>query len=222
MSSHGPLSLTSLPLEILQAILSFSCDGIVLRDIVLSSSSFYRAYSAAPQSILRNVVRNELSEGVVPDAIAVVQAFSIPPSNESLIRAFLESLHHGPPWTPEAWSLMQSVRLSRINRSVKYFADDFSSTLVANPITGILDENPAPLTRMERNRIERAFFRYELYCTLFQDQKSRPDSYYQRLLFLNKFAAWENEQLACVYEYLRRKLAIRENPFGGSYLIAED
>ena len=124
MSSSEPVSLTSLRLEILQAILSFSCDGFTLRDAVLSTLSFYRAYSATPKLILRNVVRNELSEGVVPDAVAVVQAFRIWPE-----------CYHGPPWTTEPCSLMELVRLSRINRSVQYFADDFSLTLVANPIT---------------------------------------------------------------------------------------
>ena len=211
MSSREPVSWTSLPLEILQAILSFSCDSITLRDAVLSTPFFYRAYSAAPKLVLRNVVRNELSEGVIPDAVAVVQASCIPPQDDTLKQAFLERLRRGPPWTPEPLSLIESVKFSSINRSVRYFADDFSSTLVANPITGILDENPAPLTRTERDRIERAFFRYQLYCTLFPDQESRPDPSPQRRLFLDKFAAWENEQLACIYDYLWRKLTIRKN-----------
>lgn len=52
-------------------------------------------------------------------------------------------------------------------------------------------------------RIQRAFYRFEVYCNLFQNPE-RFDFREQRDIFFLKFSDWENEQLACMYDYLFR------------------
>ena len=60
------------------------------------------------------------------------------------------------------------------------------------------------------DRIERVLYRYKLYCNMFGKKHTDGRLHSRdrrRMFFLNKFAAWENEQLATIYEYLFRKLS---------------
>ena len=55
-------------------------------------------------------------------------------------------------------------------------------------------------------RIERSFYTFEIYCSLFGKSRSRLSLNDQLDLFFNRFAPWENEQLACVHDFLLDEL----------------
>ena len=70
----------------------------------------------------------------------------------------------------------------------------------------------APLSNVEEGRIQRAFYRYELYTQIFSSDMEYngeklwelpSDSYF----FLKKYQHWEIEELACVANYVRSLLS---------------
>ncbi|KAL9122316.1 MAG: hypothetical protein Q9187_001125 [Circinaria calcarea] len=219
--------LLSFPTELAQAILFHAPDFISLRALTLSSPFFYRAFLTAQKLILNKVLSNEFraSRTILPDALTTFTSARLSLQSDSQIRddqikSFLLNLH---PITalPEIWSLSDFWALSTTHDHVKYFANDFAITLSANPLTGASHEVPSALTPTEMDRVERALYRYELYCNLFgknhgygrldwPDQR-RPDFRDQQRMFFGKFAPWENEQLATIYEYLVRKLSTAFN-----------
>lgn len=103
------------------------------------------------------------------------------------------------------------------------FSEDHRPT---NPVTTYISnpENPSyPPSHAEMNRIERSFLRFELYCNLFamqspsQESAERFSQEEQRDIYFKHYVSWENEQLACVHDYLFRRLSI---PF--NYLALHD
>ena len=206
----------SLPVELLQAILSQSRDSFSLRALALSTTSFYRAFLATRSSILLAVLHNEFSEGTLRAALLTLASARLRPHIGDSIQKLLAQFQSGAALIPDSWSLSDSLELSRLRHDVGYFARDFSSTLCTNLVTGLPEENQLVLTSTEMDRIERAFYRFELYCNLIRDGAVRSISSLEaqeiRTLVVDRFLPWENEQLASVYEYLWWKLSIRMLP----------
>ena len=213
MTHPSSLSLESFPTELVQAILSYASDAVSLRALILSGASLYRAFLAVQNLILKDVVRNEFRASILPHALAILTSahFSLQRDDQIQSDQIEDSLlhFHHVAALPETWSLSESLALSTVRDYVKYFATDFASALSANLLMGVSDEGPIALTRHEMNRIERALYRYELYCNLFgkNNTQCRFDFHDQRRLFFGKFAPWENGQPATIYEYLFQQLS---------------
>ena len=69
-------------------------------------------------------------------------------------------------------------------------------------------------TRQELRRIERALYRFEIYCDLFREIPNERSSTIpsainseQSQLFFAKFAPYENEQLGCIHDFLVRAIS---------------
>ena len=70
-------------------------------------------------------------------------------------------------------------------------------------------------TRQEICRIERALYRFEIYCNIFRESpKAQYSSVYgeQKRLFFSNFAPWENEQLGCIHDFLARVVSPGQLP----------
>ncbi|MCJ1435883.1 hypothetical protein MMC27_005259 [Xylographa pallens] len=86
-------------------------------------------------------------------------------------------------------------RLVESNLDPKVYDDNFS------------DEG-TDLSRTEISRLQRAFYRFEIYRKLFPFNTSTVQLYpilnaaHQAYLFISNFPDWEREELACVYDYL--------------------
>ncbi|EEQ31278.1 conserved hypothetical protein [Microsporum canis CBS 113480] len=117
-------------------------------------------------------------------------------------------------------SLSEAVALEDYNRLVNNFARDFARrALSKHPITRVEEKCPWPVTERESYRILRAFYRFELYWKLFQGtEKPRGERHRQLTiplkdhskLFFDRFAPWENEQVACIQDFLLRLIDERE------------
>ena len=107
------------------------------------------------------------------------------------------------------WSLRTFAELSGRVRHVKYFTQEFVRTLESCPLRpdGISLEEPISLTHSEVNRIERAFYRYEVFCNICHLHCGTENPVEQKQMFFSKFAPWENEQLVSVYEFLQERLS---------------
>lgn len=84
--------------------------------------------------------------------------------------------------------------MSNLNSCVEHFAAGFVAEILNQHSAFACIEAPqaCPLSRNEITRIQRTFYRFEVYCNLFRDlelSKVRE----QRDLFFFKFSHWENE-----------------------------
>lgn len=103
--------------------------------------------------------------------------------------------------------MADALRLATFHDTVTYFARRFEQDA--------LEEQPRLRSAglrpefMERNRFERAFYRFELYRIIIT---RNPPTMRQELrdLFFSFFSTWEIEQLACVRDYLIRLVAERK------------
>ncbi|KAI9780859.1 MAG: hypothetical protein M1839_006486 [Geoglossum umbratile] len=104
------------------------------------------------------------------------------------------------------WTPADALAASKLHFYVHSFAMKFASTALSK-IPSRYGQQPPP-TRQELERIKRALYRFEIYRNIFP-----PRSYKSHVanvdgtemlnkVFFSKFAPWENEQLACIYDFL--------------------
>ncbi len=197
-----------LPTELVQVILLYATDAFSLKNLAQCCSSFHRAFLANQDSILQIVLRNEISADVLPDALVTFASarlllgvdFKILPCVPHEERDYLRDLRQIAELGPVSWSMPKALAISKLHRDVDFFASEFAATLTTSPIISITSNGSKALKPKEIERIERSFYRYELFCNLLR--KGDLDTEDKCRQFFNKFAPWENEQLASVYEYL--------------------
>ncbi|TVY73585.1 hypothetical protein LSUE1_G006855 [Lachnellula suecica] len=191
-----------LPVETQQAIMLALPDAESLKSLALSCRSLFGAFKDAELLVTRQVVLNEIASGVLPEAVAVLEASFTTTWDRSSVQGFM-SRHFDARITPSRnWTLSDALSVTKIQSHISYFAEDFflkSSSMQS------FGSHVLPLSENERLRIDRAFYRFEIYCNLFRDFKNPLFALSeQRVVFFSRFSPWENEQLACVHEYLLR------------------
>ncbi|KAI9751213.1 MAG: hypothetical protein M4579_006161 [Chaenotheca gracillima] len=180
--------------------------------------AFYRAFTAAKPLILASVLESTIHVDALPDALAALQASKLarlhkvredqyakrgPHNDDADIRqqitSFLDDYRsrrerHSPAWRKRQPSI---GRGSYFKTSDPHEGDSL-----------IVD----PLSMTERGRIQRAFFRFEIFRKIFPargthsrikplfDERSQSD------LFLPNFHPWEIEELICICQYLIRTI----------------
>lgn len=207
-----------LPTELVQAILSQTSDAFSLISLAQCCSSFHRAFLADQDRILQTVLRNEIAADVLPDALTTFASarllhgveLTTSPSTPNRERDYLSDLRQLAERGPVSWSISKALAISDLHGNVDFFSSEFASTLQANPFTGITHKCAIALTSREIHRIQRSFYRYELFCNLFRNGAMSSEDSCRR--FFIKFAPWENEQLASVYEYLFNRLSTGRIP----------
>ncbi|KAK2757965.1 hypothetical protein FQN54_004371 [Arachnomyces sp. PD_36] len=218
---------STLPIEIRQAILCAMPDLLTFHLALETFKSLRQAFLANHSSICNSFIPSVFPSRVLPDLLALSESTqfnpwrkerrrSDDPWNEERV-ADLMRRHYGQPLPRDIqWTYADIARISGIQEHINFFIDDFAST--ANSARPNGDGNqPQPLTRNERSRIEVAFFRFELYCNLFRQRgvyTSGGRETHERIeeghwkLFFDFFSPWENEQLACVHDYLADKVVV--------------
>jgi hypothetical protein len=206
MPTQSPLQ--RLPMELKQMILSTLSDVSALKSTALTCSSFYSAFTSAEASITTHVLTNQLGIDILPEAIATLESQATSWTDQGVydfLRKHLRS--RSPPPKHQLWTLSQALQLGILNRCVQTFTEWFVSQALSQPSgPGKLDHVPSyPPSHMEIARIQRAFYRFEMFCNLFRRAVDMDlQNYEKRLMFLRHFSFWENEQLACVHDFLTR------------------
>ncbi|KAH6669044.1 hypothetical protein B0J14DRAFT_156039 [Halenospora varia] len=188
------------------------------------------AFLGSPALITRKVLSNEITTDVLPEAFAVFETATrkeIPGDNhdgnrpqEDISDTEQVLLRHAkkrqPP--PRELNLAQASWMSDMHRHVRYFAADFAAEALTNLQNSPYAANspPAPANQADISRIERAFYRFELFCNTYKPRRLRfgnrsAVSRNMQLRVANKYTPWENEQLACISDYLIRKITIPWN-----------
>ena len=84
--------------------------------------------------------------------------------------------------------------------------DFCQAALSRHPLSNEKEANISPLSTNETRRISRAFYRFELFCTIFSlaeiGVEPDLDCMDKCHLFLENFPVWEREEIACIRDYI--------------------
>ncbi|KAH6651332.1 hypothetical protein F5144DRAFT_559149 [Chaetomium tenue] len=217
-----------MPLHLLSLVLSQLDSTPSLASAIFSHSSFYAAFYEDRDRIIRAILRRQISPEIEPYAFAAyLAATTLGRSDPEEISEFLYQhvarvFERGA--STEATSvedlvgksgpinLSRANTLSRTHTIVNYFTRGFirDTRTLASKELGLKLEGTAAASSDEVFRINRAIYRYLLYCNLFRQPY---DKYVNRagsplrFYFFRLFAPWVNEQLACVHDYFERVLS---------------
>jgi hypothetical protein len=191
-----------LPVEARQGIMCAITTVDSLRSMALACSSFFHAFQDAEVLITTQVLLNEVGLDVLPEAVAVLESSRTNSWSRQKAADFISRHLHNRTVPPLSWTLSDALSVSKFYHHVHFFTADFATkTLASVPC----EREAAPLSQAEIARIERAFYRYEIYCNVFRDYKHPLYSLEeQKEKVFSKFSPWENEQLACIHDYLFR------------------
>lgn len=210
----------SLPPELAPAILSQAPDAPTLKNLILSGPSFYHGFFATPKQIIKSVLLNEFGPELLPEALATYNSLRLPRIEFDSVREDLLLAIRNTWEMPDNWTLSDSLALSKILSDVEYFTSEFSIAW-SHPPKGTITTDEEPITQTEKQRVRRAFFRFQFYCNLFQRHEGRPGPDARKQIFFDQFAPWELEQLATIYDYLLERLSIGRLYLSKSKYLAE-
>ncbi|KAH8156028.1 hypothetical protein CIB48_g12219 [Xylaria polymorpha] len=216
-----PLELVQLPLELIQRILS-CLDFDSLCNAVLSCRFLFNAFKGAETLITGEVLLQHIDYDVLPEAILVNKSWGL------FSCEYWDQLDHdvvmaGRVWNgsfpfcdpieleemlgrresaPTKWTLADAFPLVQFHEIVSYFATRFAREALKKQPRLLETGEPE---HEELCRIERALYRFQLYCNLVvPPPQIRCSDLRGDFQFFSYFATWENEQLACIHEYLVR------------------
>ncbi|KAI1272147.1 hypothetical protein F5Y07DRAFT_380696 [Xylaria sp. FL0933] len=200
-----------LPVELIQRLLSY-LDLNSLRNAALSCRFLFNAFKGAETLITSKILFQHISPSVLPEAILVNKSRSLgePSISKGLeFAAFLDTREPA----PTKWSFADAWPLVQFHEKVSYLAARFASEA--------LEKQPRFLPAGEPDhdetcRFERAIYRFQLYCNVVGELFPITENELGKMYF-DHFSTWENEQLACVYEYFVRLIA---KPF--NYFVEHD
>ncbi|KAF2762333.1 hypothetical protein EJ05DRAFT_497187 [Pseudovirgaria hyperparasitica] len=184
-----------LPVEVLQIILSNLPDVLSLRSSMLVCRRFLAAVRGAEILTTTTVLFKQMDD-VLPEAHIAQEALRLKPCTEDQVQAFITTHLENRQLPPKAWTLKDAVAVANVHVCVSELASQFINT-AATKFPGC---NYRPATRTEETRIQRAMYRFEIFCNLFRGFENPAPTQTWDAFFL-KFSPWENEQLACVHDY---------------------
>lgn len=204
--------LENLPFEIQQLILTQAPTFDTLRALVHASPQLHRVYAEDRTRILRAFVEQSL-DGILFDAHAVCLSGSDQfqqTRGEPMIWDFLHSYQHRRMTVAASdlaaqLDLEDLIQLARFHRSViEPLTERYAIWALA-----ALSSSPkhCPLSGTERQRIQRALYRYQLYCNVCGSRgqgRSSPHRLQQALeglRVLSLFPAWQIEEILCVHKF---------------------
>jgi hypothetical protein len=219
--------LESLPSEIRLMIMNKLGDIDSLRSLSLASKTFNLIRLQHNFIILPAVLENEIDESVFDDAYWALQAAQQDFDQSNFVtkhKSFLAEWVGFDRGTvkPKDVPITGLIELSALHRNVKSLVDDFCSYSLNGPLaTSSSCTNPPAITAVEFNRIARAFYHFELYCSLYKDHplgenwradvdennRVSPSSIRRNSYkIFAAWSAWEVEGIACVKDYFCARL----------------
>ncbi|MCJ1415550.1 hypothetical protein MMC32_001882 [Xylographa parallela] len=181
--------------------------------------------NAIPQEVLPDALAACDASGAALRAIEATLPYGIIMGDVAwgeigaIIRDFMENyLRRDSLYSHRSRGLPLMVSLCRLWASVDFFISGYKQEafkqirqrlLESNPCQKLYDDNVSDegteLSKIELCRLQRAFFRFEIYRRLFPFRKCLHLAFgacFQALWFMSKFRDWEQEEFACVYDYL--------------------
>jgi hypothetical protein len=233
-----PPHLEGLAVELVRMIILAVDSDQDLYSLIQASRSFWQVFLTMKGKALQSLLVRNIGAGVFPDALGAATAatFGDRPHEHDRIPDLVKELEllRRVDYSDSAKILPRHVLISLfkmqrcVGHFVKEFADDkiaalhryasFGQDSFSDPATAALE--PSPLSGIEVARVQRAFYRFEIYRLLFsskptiKNSDSRPVSReptvcpaaVQNRYYLSKLPMWQTEELACVRQYLVSRL----------------
>lgn len=157
------------------------------------------------------MLSQQIPRGVLEDAVTVWEAKLAKNKawNFQQIDRLFKSYHSGTDIFLRTCNLSKALELARFYRIVQGFSKRLADQAMRSTSKKYPKGGPIWVaTQKELVRIERAFYRFELYCVFFGNREARliQPGAGQREAWV-RFAPWEIEQLACVYEHVLLELS---------------
>ncbi|KAF2795333.1 hypothetical protein K505DRAFT_302244 [Melanomma pulvis-pyrius CBS 109.77] len=205
------IGLHLLPVELQQAIFFQLHRTDDISAAALTCRSLLLAFLDAKSLIENKVLRNEIRRDVLPEALAVLNSARMLRQSQRSVSSIQEFLEENFTFRIEPHGQLASAdvyALSRLNDLITRIARRYIACVLKESPGGQEDVGRRP-SKDEVARVHRAFYRFELWCNLFRTHKTNetilePDQ--QREVFFDRFSPWENEQLACINDYLARAI----------------
>ncbi|KAK4097467.1 hypothetical protein N658DRAFT_561733 [Parathielavia hyrcaniae] len=198
-------------------------DSASLLSAIRAHPLFHATFQGFQQPILREILlRLEVPVQLLPLAFATYEAASMDCSDWNLIRRLLNRVHVGQGQasspSPPPLTLRMVAAMERVHLMVGYFSADFARQARPrfNRLFDITSLRTATGSPSEELRILRAFYRFQLYCTIFgraalktaRQAKSPEDVQRELQYFFWPWPPWVNEQLACVLDCLGNVISV--------------
>ena len=211
----------SLAPELKQAIFSALPDASTLKSLVLTCSNFYHTFRDAEPLIIKSVLHNQVGSHLLFDALIILESRMLKPYNEEAVTQLLNLYAERAPTITinhQKWRLRHAVAISSLHDSIESLSKDFArEALATNIVTGLDEPSPTPLSASESKRTKRAFYRYELFYSLFRRCSRTEMNWGARLAlqcsFFDVCEPWGVDQLRCVEDYLFDRLCLRMCPW---------
>ncbi|KAJ5704060.1 hypothetical protein N7493_011198 [Penicillium malachiteum] len=200
------------PVEIRNAILRQLPTVKDIFSAIKSNKSFYEAFREDNTTVFY-VLQKRVDSKLLPYAAAFLELHKLPRTSSHSQDAFsiLGKCFDCPPSQAREHlaqiTLREALQITDLYETVSSFATKYSAralSLIRND--ELLQDSISSFTSSEISRIERTFYIFEIYCTLFGQSQPRLSFNEQSALFFKRFAPWENEQLVCVHEFLLDEL----------------
>lgn len=220
-NEHEPLQpspIETLSVELVRMILSALPDIATLQKTAISCPLFYHAFLEVEKFISTRIISSQVDHEVLPEAFAAIESSKARKihsgtkhsDNKEAVTVYIARNLRQRPEPPKLWTLNEAVRLEKLHISVSWFANKFATEALAKDP---LNRTNAIATPQEISRIQRALYRFEIYCNLFRDINKKQSIFYpdQKTLFFSNFAPWEIEQLGSVHDFLARAVTPGES-----------
>ncbi len=172
---------------------------------LLACRYFYTSFKES-HGVEASILRRQITPALLPHAVTLMEASRLPrPLAASSVRGLLGELYGSPGSLAARVSALPLPVLRSMARThdlIHALVTDFATSawqgVVASTIASVI------LSPGEYFRIHRAFYRVELFYTLFGNGVCKDGL---MPWFLRRHHPWENEQLGAVYEYLEERFA---------------
>lgn len=228
--TRAPCYLPNLPYELKLHVLMRLPDKASLKALLQASPVFYDVYSNHRHKILISISNlPDMSNENLTTALAIWE--SQPGSRVNFI-TLMPLMFRGIRWMsspddlctllpiesyPTCKSFQYEALLSQHAEVEEITQLFFTSALSLHPITGEKLAAPKPLSREETARIQRAIYRFALFCIGFMHAKLESNIAYA-FKTQSRFEPWELEEIACIYDFGEKAVkALKDTAFSEMY-----
>ncbi|OQV00125.1 hypothetical protein CLAIMM_05663 [Cladophialophora immunda] len=214
MTSRESGLLLNLPLTVVANILGHLDTFEELRHAVLSNRIFHNALRENFHTTASKIITRHIPELTMPYALCLLETTHTVPEGETAVSRILQQLARRVGSQSETRSAVHTLSLpeyhflERTYKAVHDLTALFKDKTIPRLTKCLGIQRSNKITTREQLRVERAFFRYQIMCTLFcRKEGSLALADQSDSQFFNEFSPWVNEQLICVYIFLERSVA---------------
>ncbi|KAJ6024278.1 hypothetical protein N7540_005075 [Penicillium herquei] len=219
MEIHG---ISNIPVELRSAILRQLPTVQDLLSAIQSNKSLYEAFQEDSTTV-SHVLQKQIDTRLFPYVASFLELDKAPQIPRQykyvapiLEKCFLVAISPNNE-TLAHITLCEALHVMQLHNTVQRFARKYATQVIELlENEGLFHTSACSLTPSENYRMERSFYIFEVYCTLFGRSRTPLPLDYQLDAFFKRFAPWENEQLACVHDFLLDELEpgmIASSPF---------